>query len=424
MNYFGTDGIRGIAHKFPDCRLAYACGNALCALKNQPKVVLCRDTRPSGTPLSHAFAAGVTTGGGNVSDYGVLPTPAVSLLIQRERADFGAVISASHNPAEYNGIKIFTETGEKAEDPLLEKLESAFFTTVHGDTDGSYTACDGKEYLAFLQAHAGDLSDLRVVLDCANGATVDVAPAVFERAGATVSVIGRGSGKFINDGCGALHPQKMSRLVVATKSDLGFSFDGDGDRVIACDASGNILDGDDILYVLARHFLPKGGTVVGTVQTNGGVVQSLAARNVELLRADVGDRYVLAMLKRTGATLGGESSGHILLPSILPSGDGVLAALLLSSLLRTENTLCEIEKYAQETRNVPVRDKVRVLGDEKLSLFLEEERRKLSGGRIIVRASGTEPVIRILAEGKNRRETEECADRLEAYIFALCEKDE
>jgi phosphoglucosamine mutase len=398
--YFGTDGVRGVV------------GEAL------TEDLVGRDTRASGPALEAALASGLAAGGSDVTLGGVLPTPAVALLA----AESGAVVSASHNPAEYNGIKLF-RNGLKLEDAEEEAIEGLLDAGAGPGPVGEVTEASGfgERYVELVaERFGGPLDRLRVVVDCANGAMVEVAPVVFERLGAIVTVIGDApDGTNINEGCGATDLGLLSRTVAAGEFDLGVAFDGDGDRLLAVDAGGAVVDGDQILAVLAAHL---GVDLVAVTQmTNLGFHRLMRERGIEVLTTDVGDRYVLEALRAAGGVLGGEQSGHVIYLNGHVTGDGLAAALLLCrAVVERERPLAELaafERFPQVMENVPVRSK------ELPASILEEAERINEAlgdhGRVLVRPSGTEPVVRVLAEA----ETAQKAQQLCGTIVPLVQRE-
>ena len=394
--YFGTDGVRGVVREDLTPELIERLGKAAALWSDGGRVFVGRDTRASGLELENAFARGIVAAGGNAVLAGVLPTPAVALLA----LDLGAVISASHNPPEYNGVKIFGRGGQKltdAEEEEIEALLDAPAATEPGRVDHVGVAPDS--YLEHIVERFGsDLSGLRVAVDCANGAYSDLAPKAFESLGARVTTVAaEPDGWNINVGCGATDLRTLQQVVTSGEFDLGVAFDGDGDRVLALDAEGGAVDGDQILAVLALHLGVE--LVAVTVMTNLGFHRFAAEHGIRVVTTDVGDRYVLEALRREGGELGGEQSGHIIYLRDHVTGDGLAAALLLCGALRGR-TLAEaaavMPQYPQVKENVPVRN-----GELPAGLLDEVERinRELGeGGRVLVRPSGTEPVVRILTE--------------------------
>ena len=415
--YFGTDGIRGIANEFLTGELASRAGNAVAQLRERPLILVGRDTRISGDMLALAFSSGAIAAGATVVDLGVIPTAGVAYCTRLLNADFGVVISASHNPPAFNGIKLFDRRGFKLSE------ENARI----GKYVQKYQFAD--LYVSDLAARGVPLEGMKVVLDCANGGAYKVAPTVFRRLGAAVTAINTGKSGFdINENAGALHPEVLAEAVREEKADVGFAYDGDADRLIAADERGEIVDGDRILYLLACDYREKGRLdnqlVIGTSHTNMGVQVALKALGIELMRSDVGDKYVIEMMEKTGAVLGGEQSGHIILGDIATTGDGILTSVRIAALLKEKrepfSALSSVALFPQANLNVRVRDKLRVLNDESLAGILAEEREALAGdGRIIIRASGTEPVIRILVETASRGQSDAVARRIARAVEEL-----
>ena len=422
---FGTDGIRGIAGEELTARTAFSLGNALCRLKPHPLVVLGRDPRVSSDMLALSLAAGVTAGGGDVLDGGVLPTAAVAFFVRRAGADFGVVVSASHNPPQFNGLKVFGADGCKLSEEQEARAERCFDEYVFApslDCGGIRPLRRRADYVDFLVSCCeGTLSGKKFVLDCANGAAGAFAPRVFRRLGAQVVALNCGGrGAKINENCGALHPEAMRRAVLETGADAGFCYDGDSDRLIAADERGNTVDGDQILCVFARELKARGrlphDLAVGTAHTNTGAERDLASHGIRLLRTDVGDKYVAACMRRSGAAVGGEQSGHVILAEYSTTGDGILTSVKLAELLagRRLSELANVRLLPQYNVSVRVADKVRVLGNEAVRAA-SDEAEKLAE-RVVVRASGTEPVVRIFAEAESRRAARNAAELVRRAI--------
>ncbi|MGH3135143.1 MAG: phosphoglucosamine mutase [Gaiellaceae bacterium] len=414
--YFGTDGVRGVFGEDLTPELVERLGKAATLWADAGRVLVGRDTRGSGPELEEALARGIVSAGGTAVLAGILPTPAVALQVE----DLGAVISASHNPPEYNGVKFFDARGQKLSDGDEETIEELL--DVRGPGGGSTESLDGAgaRYAADIAERFGsDLSGLRIGIDCANGAFSALAPRVFEQLGAAVTEIGvTPDGTNINVGCGATDLVALSHKVVQAGCDLGVAFDGDGDRMLAVDERGEPLDGDQILAVLA---LALGVDMVAvTVMTNLGFHRLMAEHRIRVVTTPVGDRYVLEALREEGGLLGGEQSGHVIWLGSHVSGDGLAAALLLCRALRGR-TLSEaasaMERYPQAKRNVRVssRDLPQSVLDEvdRVSAELGER------GRVLVRPSGTEPVVRVLAEMENAAD----AERMCVSIAALVERE-
>jgi phosphoglucosamine mutase len=415
--YFGTDGVRGVVGDFLTEELVERLGRAATLWSGRGRVFVGRDTRGSGPALEAAFARGVVSAGGNAVLGGVLPTPAVALL----RLDLGVVISASHNPPEYNGVKFFDAEGQKLSDHAEEQIEALLDAPASpraGQVDRVGIAVDS--YLEHvLERFGSDLTGLRIAVDCANGAYSGIAPEAFRKLGAgVVAIADDPDGTNINDGCGATALGLLQRTVRAGAFDLGVAFDGDGDRLLAVDGAGEIVDGDAIVAILALHLGVD--TVAVTSMTNLGFHRLMAERRIRVVTTDVGDRYVLEALRREDAILGGEQSGHIIVLRDHVTGDGLAAALLLCRALEG-GTLAEraavMPRYPQVKENVEVRS--RALPD---AILAEAERLNAEldgGGRVLVRPSGTEPVVRVLAEAPTEAE----AERLCGSIAALVRRE-
>ena len=410
--YFGTDGVRGVVGEALTDDLVERLGRAFARWTSGDSVLVGRDTRASGPALEVALASGLAGGGSSVTLGGVLPTPAVALLADES----GAVVSASHNPAEYNGVKLF-RAGLKLEDTEEEAIEALLDAGDYEGAAGSIVEAPGlgERYVELVtDRFGGPLEGLRVVVDCANGAMVEVAPAVFERLGAVVTVIGADpDGTNINAGCGATDLGLLSRTVAGGEFDLGVAFDGDGDRLLAVDARGAVVDGDQILAVLALNL---GVDLVAVTQmTNLGFHRLMGERGIRVLTTEVGDRYVLEALRAAGGVLGGEQSGHVIYLNGHVTGDGLAAALLLCrAVVERDRPLAELasafERFPQVMENVSVRSKAlpQAILDEAERLNAE-----LGGrGRVLVRPSGTEPVVRVLAEAETAPEAQELCGRI------------
>jgi len=400
--YFGTDGVRGVVGQDLTRDLVQRLGRAAALWSGRGRVFVGRDTRESGPELEEAFAQGVSSAGGNAVLAGVLPTPAVALLA----LDLGAVISASHNPPQYNGVKLFDADGRKLSDRSEEEIE-ALLDAPPAETPGAIdrvgVATDS--YLEHIVERFGsDLHGLRIAVDCANGAYSGIAPQAFERLGAEVAPVAAApDGENINVGCGATDLSLLQRVVTEGRYDLGVAFDGDGDRMLAVDADGNAVDGDQILAILALAL--DVDLVAVTVMTNLGFHRLMGERGIRVLVTDVGDRYVLEALHEHGGLLGGEQSGHIIYLRDHVTGDGLAAALLLCGALegRTlQEAAAAMPRYPQVQENIAVTDKrlpPSLLAEvEQINAELGER------GRVLVRASGTEPVVRVLAEAEGFQE--------------------
>ncbi|MGI9020901.1 MAG: phosphoglucosamine mutase [Solirubrobacterales bacterium] len=432
---FGTDGVRGVAGEVLTAELATALGHAAAEVveAERPQVLIIRDTRDSGPMLEAALAAGIAQGGGDALLGGVLPTPAASVLVRRHALDLAAVVSASHNPWRDNCIKFFGPGGAKLSDGATERIETFVHERLEGEpaAEGVSHSADTLGRVETLEAALADyLRELRrafdldltgrtVALDCANGATYRAAPAAFEALGATVELIGADpDGRNINDGVGSTHPERLAERVAAVGAELGFAFDGDGDRVIAVDSGGAVRDGDEMIAIVAKHLVDTGrlgGGIAVTVMTNYGFHQAMAEAGIEVATTDVGDRHVSAALDERGWALGGEQSGHIIWNEFAPTGDGIAAALLLTGALG-EGSLADAKPFTrlpQLLRNVEVADRGAVEDAKALWDAVETENAALDGrGRVLVRPSGTEPLIRVMVEAPDDEECEAVCSRL------------
>ena len=411
--YFGTDGVRGIVGEDLTSELVERLGKAATLWSKGGRVFVGRDTRGSGPELEEAFTRGVVAAGGNAVLGGVLPTPAVALLA----LDLGVVVSASHNPPEYNGLKFFDRDGRKLSDAAEEEVEALLDEPGPGGGKIDRVGVATDSYLEHIVERFGsDLSGLRVAVDCANGAYSSIAPKAFDQLGATVTAVASDpDGRNINLGSGATDLSLLQGTVLQGDFDLGVAFDGDGDRMLAVDANGTPVDGDQILAILADHL--KVDLVAVTQMTNLGFHRFADERGIRVITTDVGDRYVLEALRREGGLLGGEQSGHIIYLKGHVTGDGLAAALLLCAAIEGR-TLAEaaavLPRYPQAKENVRVGTKA--LSDD---LFAEIDRvnDELDGsGRILVRPSGTEPVVRVLAEAENPQKAEELCARISALV--------
>jgi phosphoglucosamine mutase len=411
--YFGTDGVRGVVGEDLTGELVERLGKAATLWSGGGRVFVGRDTRASGEELEEAFARGVVAAGGNAVLAGVLPTPAVALLA----LDLGIVISASHNPPEYNGVKFFDADGQKLTDAAEEEIEALLDADAPGGGRIDRVGIATESYLEHVIERFGSrLSGLRIVVDCANGAYSGLAPKAFSRLGGDVVAIGdEPDGTNINVGCGATDLALLSRTVVEQGAELGIAFDGDGDRVLAVDAEGKTVDGDQILAILALHLGVE--LVAVTQMTNLGFHRLMEERGIRVLTTAVGDRYVLEALRADGGLLGGEQSGHVIYLENHVTGDGLAAALLLCGAL-DGRPLAEVAgvmpKYPQAKENVRVRTKS---VPEELREEIERINSELDGsGRVLVRPSGTEPVVRVLVEAENRAEAERLCGKIAALV--------
>ena len=429
--YFGTDGIRGRVGQDPMTvdfvmKLGWASGKVLS--RSAPgQIVIGKDTRISGYMFESALEAGLAAAGLDVLLLGPMPTPAIAYITQAQRASAGIVISASHNPYHDDGVKFFNGDGFKLPDSTEEAIEAMLdqpLQMVEPEQIGKASRMEDAKgrYIEFCKssiAFQTSLRGMKLVVDCANGATYHIAPAVFRELGAEVIEIGtRPNGMNINDGVGALHPQNMRAQVLENRADLGIAFDGDGDRVMMMDAKGDVKDGDQLLYVIARSKLVSGqlnGGVVGTQMTNLGLEHALAAQQIPFQRAAVGDRYVMEKLVDNNWFLGGESSGHIICLDKTTTGDGIIAALqVLEWLVSQQQTLTEacsgMEIYPQTMINVPISQSLDLETNPRVQDAVKSAQAELAeAGRVLLRPSGTEPLIRVMVEGQDAAQVEKTA---------------
>lgn len=434
--YFGTDGIRGKVGEYPITpefvlKLGWAVGKAL-VQQGRGKVVIGQDGRLSGDLLSAALEAGMITSGLDVYALGILPTPGVAYLTRHLKADLGVVVSASHNPYEDNGIKFFCSEGKKLPDSIEQHIESLLEEPVgRVSSDGlgkrSLLTTAQAEYRTFCQQSFDSkksLSGLKIVLDCAHGAVSPIAPEVFRGLGADLVVLHHEpNGTNINDQCGSMHPQALQAVVRGEQADLGIAFDGDGDRLLMVDHLGELVDGDEILFILAMHRRAhfKGG-IVGTLMSNLGLEQALARLNIPFIRAEVGDRYVMDQLLANQWTLGGENSGHIIDLNHTTTGDGMIAALqVLSAVIDLKQNLHDLkqgmQKCPQILKNVRVTEPKNILNDPAIQDAIKSSEISLKDkGRLLIRPSGTEPLIRVMAEGYEQKMIESVVDALIGLI--------
>jgi phosphoglucosamine mutase len=425
---FGTDGVRGVAGEFLTAELALSLGRAAASIApaDAPQVLIVRDTRESGEMLEAALAAGIAAAGGHALLGGVLPTPGAALLVRRFGFDMAAVVSASHNPYRDNGIKFFGPNGTKIGDEQereMERIVAAAASEAEA-ADGRVRELHGAggDYLRELHVRFADLdlSDRRILLDCANGATYRVAPEIFRRLGAQVeAVAAEPDGRNINDGVGSTHVETLAERMRDGGYDAAFAFDGDGDRVLAVDRRGVVVDGDELIALAALHLrdtgrLPGDGVAV-TVMTNYGFHQAMEAAGVNVATTPVGDRHVLAELLERDWALGGEQSGHIIDTGFVPSGDGIASALLTLEALGDRDLADRdaMTKLPQRLVNVRVGDREALEGAQAVWAAVETEANALEGrGRVLVRPSGTEPVVRVMVEAPDEAECEAVTQRL------------
>ncbi len=443
---FGTDGIRGVANVFPmTTEIAMQVGRAIAfivkAENHRHRIVIGKDTRLSCYMLENSLAAGICSMGVDVLLVGPMPTPGISFITTSMRADAGVVISASHNPFQDNGIKIFAADGFKLPDETEAEIEDLIFSNkmaalcpVASEVGKASRIDDARgRYIVFLKntfPKTYELDDFHIVLDCAHGATYKVAPYVFEELGARVTALGVDpDGTNINDNCGALHPTLMAEKVKEVGADIGLAFDGDGDRLIVCDEKGEIVDGDKIMAICARDLLKrrklKKKTLVTTVMSNMGLEVAMERLGGKMVRTAVGDRYVVECMRKNGYSFGGEQSGHLVFIDHITTGDGALAALqLLSIMNKTQKPLSELatlmEPLPQVLKNVKMSKKYDM---DAIPNFLETAKRldeKLGKkGRVLVRPSGTEPLIRVMVEGEDSEMITMAADELCGLVISF-----
>jgi phosphoglucosamine mutase len=436
--YFGTDGIRGKVGEYPITadfmlKLGWATGRVF-AKEGSGFVLVGKDTRISGYMFESALEAGLSAAGVDTRMLGPMPTPGIAYLTRTLRAKAGIVISASHNPYYDNGIKFFSVDGAKLPDHVEHQIEQyldAPMTTVESAKLGKAKRVSDAagRYIEFCKATVPpqlDFKGMRIVIDCANGATYHIAPHVFSEVGAEVVTIGaEPDGLNINDECGATKPENLAAKVLEFRADLGIALDGDGDRIIMVDHKGEIVDGDELIYIIAKSRLDEGrlfGPVVGTLMSNLGMEHALKALGVPLLRAKVGDRYVMEMLSEHKGMLGGEGSGHIICLDKTTTGDGIVSALqVLAEMQRTGKSLNELKsgmsKYPQVLVNVKTDKKVKIEEIDSIKKAVEAVEKKLGDrGRVLLRSSGTEPLIRVMVEGVDEDEVVRFANQLAADV--------
>jgi phosphoglucosamine mutase len=426
---FGTDGVRGEVGTFLSAELATSIGRAAAASlgSERPQVLIVRDTRESGPMLEAALAAGIAAAGGDAMLGGVLPTPAAAILVRKLGFDLAAVVSASHNPFGDNGIKFFSAAGTKLDDATEARMEALVDARADRIADpGRVRDLNGglEDYLRALQeAFPLDLSGRRVALDCANGATYRAAPMIFERLGAEVETIAaEPDGRNINDGCGSTHLENLAAHVASGAAEIGFAFDGDGDRVLAVDGAGRSHDGDELIALAARGMAARGelgGGVAVTVMSNFGFHRAMEEAGIEVATTQVGDRYVLDELREREWAVGGEQSGHIIDTRIVATGDGIGAALATMRELGGSDLAVAVpmEKLPQVLVNVEVAEREAIAGATAVWEAVEKEREALEGrGRVLLRPSGTEPLVRVMAEAPTADEAEAVCERLAGIV--------
>ena len=442
--YFGTDGVRGVANKELTCDLAYKLGRAggyvLTNNEYKVKVVVGKDTRQSGDMLEAALIAGLMSVGCDVITVGVIPTPGVAYLTRKYGAECGVVISASHNPMEDNGIKFFNKDGFKLDDEIelkieeyIDNMEKIAYNPIGNEVGvriHKHTAA--QDYVDYLKSIVDtDLTGLKVVLDCANGAAYKVAPEVFRELGAEVIAMNvTPDGENINHKCGSTHPEGLQKAVVEHNADLGLAYDGDADRLIAVDETGTIVDGDHIM-ILGAVYLKKqnklaNDTLVVTTMSNIGLHVAAKEYGIDLAITDVGDRYVIEEMKKSGHNLGGEQSGHMIFLDYNTTGDGTLSSLIVSKIVKEDGkTLSEqsalMTTYPQVLINVDVRNEVKnkFMENDEIRTEIEKLEKLMAGtGSVLIRPSGTQPLVRVMLEGKDEGQIRELAQELADLIKA------
>ena len=436
--YFGTDGIRGKVGDFPitpefAMKLGWAAGRVL-SQRGTRKVLIGKDTRISGYLLETALEAGLIAAGIDVRLLGPMPTPAVAYLTRTFRAEAGIVISASHNPYYDNGIKFFSADGTKLPDEVELAIEYELeqpMVCQPSEKLGKATRIDDAagRYIEFCKSHLPNhmsLNGLNIVIDCAHGATYHIAPAVFKELGAAVTVIGATPDGFnINDHCGATHTELLQKTVLAHKADLGIAYDGDGDRVMMVDHSGRVIDGDEIVYIIARAAKAQNklhGGVVGTLMSNLGLELALKELDIPFARSAVGDRYVMELLRERNWRIGGENSGHVLNLDHTCTGDGIIASLqVLTAMIEAQMTLADfshgMHKLPQVLVNVKFEKGTAPLEKHHVKQVIADVETELNGsGRVLIRKSGTEPLIRVMVEGQDETQVRQYAERIAAAV--------
>ncbi len=436
--YFGTDGIRGEIGKYPMTpdfvlKLGWAAGKVLAAQGN-PLVVIGKDTRISGYMLESALEAGLVAAGVNIRLLGPMPTPGVAYLTRTFRASAGVVISASHNPFQDNGVKFFSADGTKLTDETEKQIEDYLdreMQTVRSDKLGKVERVEDAagRYIEFCKRAIPNeitLDGLRIVVDCANGATYHVSPYVFSELGAdVVTIAAKPDGLNINRECGATSLAFLQKKVKHFRADLGIALDGDGDRLMMVDHTGEVVDGDELLAIIAAHRHQNdnlGKDVVGTLMSNLGLEKAIAGMGLNFHRADVGDRYVMEIMRQTGGLLGGESSGHIIVRDRIATGDGTIAALqVLHALIDSGKTLQELKqvmtKYPQTLINVRIKEKIDLENNNDIQASVKNAEKQMGNtGRVLLRASGTEPLIRVMVEAEDDADTRMHAENIAAVV--------
>ncbi|BDG45592.1 phosphoglucosamine mutase [Parageobacillus sp. KH3-4] len=438
--YFGTDGVRGVANRELTPELAFKIGRCggyvLTKSEERPKVLIGRDTRISGHMLEGALVAGLLSIGAEVMRLGVISTPGVAYLTKALGAQAGIMISASHNPVQDNGIKFFGPDGFKLSDEQEQEIEALIDSPEDmlprpigkalGQVNDYFEG--GQKYLQYLkQTIDEDFSGMKIALDCAHGATSSLATHLFADLEADVVTMGASpNGININEGVGSTHPEALASFVKEKGADVGLAFDGDGDRLIAVDEYGNIVDGDQIMYICAKYLKEIGRlkqqTVVSTVMSNLGFYKALEAQGIQSVQTAVGDRYVVEEMRKNGYNLGGEQSGHIIFLDYNTTGDGLLTALQLVNIMKIKEKplselASEVKKYPQQLMNVKVADKHKVMENEKVKAVIQEVEKEMSeNGRVLVRPSGTEPLVRVMVEAPTEESCRNYVERIASVI--------
>ncbi|HVI39272.1 MAG TPA: phosphoglucosamine mutase [Anaerovoracaceae bacterium] len=440
---FGTDGVRGVANSELTPELAFNLGKAgayvLSKDQQRPVVLIAKDTRISGDMLEDAISAGILAMGGNVIKAGVLPTPAVAYLVRYFKADAGVVISASHNPFEYNGIKFFNGEGFKLDDDIEDEIEDIILRNIdvnsHITGDRLGRCLEAEEdaltlYTDFLKSTIDtNLDGKKLVIDCANGASYRVAEKVFRELGADVTAIhNEPDGMNINERCGSTHPEELQKRVLSAKADLGLAFDGDADRLIAVDELGRIIDGDKMIYICTKMLKEKnqlpGDKVTATVMSNIGFHRAIESIDCNVETTQVGDRYVLESMLKTGCVIGGEQSGHIIFLNHTTTGDGILSALQLLKAIKASGVnpsvlADEVTIYPQVLKNAKIKNenKKKYLTDPEICNEIKRLEEAMAGeGRVLIRPSGTEPLVRVMIEGKDIEQITKLAENLASLL--------
>ena len=427
---FGTDGVRGVVNIKLTSSMAQNIANTLSKYCKNKKVIIATDTRTSGDLIKFACTVGLIDGGVNIIDIGIATTPCVAYLTKLVNADFGIMISASHNPPEYNGIKIFDSDGRKLAQAFEKKLEKNYgkYTRKQHKYLGKYQHCTQlvNKYIDFLIDTGTKLNNTKIVLDASNGAAYKIAPKVFKNLGAKVININcKNDGKNINNNCGALYPETLSKYVVKHKADVGFAFDGDADRIVVVTDTGNILDGDQILFLLAKHFKQqnklKNNMIIGTINSNLALIQNLNKIGIAYENAEVGDKFVAKKMTKQNCNLGGEQCGHIILSDYSTTGDGVLTAVVLTNILAKQKTkiskLENITPLPQQKLNITVKNKQQIINDKQFKALIKTIKKQLDkNSRIVVRPSGTEPKIRVVIESKNIKQSKQLITKIKRLI--------